>query len=110
MLERLYTALHLQDLNFWAVLDILILALLGTAGLGTIGATAFRLPRWARERERQMEAIAARAVERMTADQAPALHEPLSSPRLDGDTLADRADASAALRTASTSTHPTSRG
>ena len=28
MLERLYTALHLQDLNLWAVLDILILALL----------------------------------------------------------------------------------
>jgi uncharacterized protein (TIGR00159 family) len=28
MLERLYTALHLQDLTLWAVLDILILALL----------------------------------------------------------------------------------
>jgi uncharacterized protein (TIGR00159 family) len=28
MLERLYTALHLQDLTLWAVLDILILSLL----------------------------------------------------------------------------------
>lgn len=40
-----------------------ILGLFGSMALGTFGANLVRLPRWARERERQMEAIAEHAVE-----------------------------------------------
>ena len=43
---------------------MVIMSLFVAAGLGGAGITAYQLPRWATERERQMEAIAARAVER----------------------------------------------
>ncbi len=49
---------------------MVIMSLFVAAGLGGAGLTAYRLPRWAQERERQMDAIAARAVERMTAPAA----------------------------------------
>jgi hypothetical protein len=42
----------------------LLLALLSAIGLGSTGVAAYRLPRWRAERARQMEAIAARALER----------------------------------------------
>lgn len=45
-------------------------ALLGAMGAGAIGFNALRLPRWAREREEQMEYIAARAQALITADPA----------------------------------------
>lgn len=44
-----------------------LLALLSAIGLGSMGVAAYRLPRWREERARQMEAIAARAVERVGA-------------------------------------------
>jgi hypothetical protein len=42
-------------------LDVL-LALQIALGLGAIGVTAYRLPRWAKDRERQIDEVAARAV------------------------------------------------
>ena len=45
----------------WAKITILILTTL--TGLGNFGFTAFRPPRWANERARQMEAISAKAIE-----------------------------------------------
>ena len=73
--------------------ETLVMAMLGAAGLGSIGLAAFQLPRWAEERGRQMEAIAARTVERMTPEPPSPLRDSISSPRLDLDTLPDRADA-----------------
>ena len=43
--------------------DKLLVTLFTAVGLGSAGITAFRLPRWARERAHQMEEIGARAVE-----------------------------------------------
>ena len=40
-----------------------ILTFMTSMGLGIFGYTAFRLPRWANERARQMEAISAKAIE-----------------------------------------------
>ena len=48
----------------------LFLAVLSAVGLGSIGVAAYQLPRWRAERARQMEAIAARAVERAEAPPA----------------------------------------
>jgi hypothetical protein len=48
----------------------LLLAMLSAIGLGSMGVAAYRLPRWRAERARQMEAIAARAVERAGAPPA----------------------------------------
>ncbi len=45
----------------------LFVSMFSVVGLGGLGVTAYRLPRWREERGRQMEAIAARAVERATA-------------------------------------------
>jgi hypothetical protein len=39
-----------------------VLGMFGGMSLFSFGANVVRLPRWARERERQMEAIAERAV------------------------------------------------
>ena len=55
MLERLYTALHLQDLTLWAVFDIFLLALLiyqllllirGTRSVNILLAMAVLLLLW----------------------------------------------------------------
>jgi len=62
---------------------MVIMALFIVAGLGGAGFTAYQLPRWAEERERQMDAVAARAVERVGAlppevsDQAATSSNPL---------------------------------
>ena len=52
---------------------MMVFTLISVMGLGSMGFTAFRLPRWARERARQMEALAARAVELAGAQPATAL-------------------------------------
>jgi hypothetical protein len=49
-----------------------IMSLFVAAGLSGTGITAYQLPRWAERRERQMEAIAARAVERASTSPAAA--------------------------------------
>jgi hypothetical protein len=68
----------------------LLLAVLSAIGLGSMGVAAYQLPRWRAERARQMEAIAARAVELAGAPPAAAvLGESAPSPRLDLDTRAD---------------------
>ncbi len=72
---------------------MMVLTLVSVLGLGSMGFTAFfRLPRWARERARQMEAMAARAVELADAQPATALPELDPSRRLDLDTLAEPED------------------
>ncbi len=71
---------------------MMVMTLISVIGLGGMGFTAFRLPRWARERARQMEALAARAVELAGAQPATALPEVDPSPRLDLDTLAEPED------------------
>jgi hypothetical protein len=48
-----------------------ILGLFGGMSLATFGANLIRLPRWARLRERQMEAIAEHAVELLSSPPAP---------------------------------------
>jgi len=57
-----------------------------------IGITRFTLRGWAMERGNQMEAIAARTVERMTAQAEEAIPEPVASPQLDLDALPDVED------------------
>ncbi len=56
------------------------IAILSTIGLGVFGSIALRLPRWARRRRHQMEAVAARlalAVQSpSSSDQPPALGKP----------------------------------
>ena len=47
-----------------------IMALFLAVGLGGAGLTALRLPHWAKKRGRQMDALAVRAVERMSAPPA----------------------------------------
>ena len=44
-----------------------VLGMFGGMGLFAFGANLVRLPRWARERERQMEAIAEHAVKLLSA-------------------------------------------
>jgi hypothetical protein len=62
---------------------MVIMSLFVAAGLGGAGLTAYQLPRWAEERERQMEAVAARAIERagapraVAADQEASVSDPL---------------------------------
>jgi hypothetical protein len=56
----------------------IFVSMFSVAGLGGLGAAAFWLPRWRKEQERQMEAIAARAVERAGAQ--PASTSPIWSP------------------------------
>ncbi|MEP0549109.1 MAG: hypothetical protein ABJF88_19415 [Rhodothermales bacterium] len=72
---------------------MIIMALFVAFGLGGIGRTAFQLPRWVEERERQMEAIIARTVERQGEAPAPAV--PLDAPvsALDLDALEEPAAA-----------------
>lgn len=64
-------------------------------GLAVSGVSAFQLPRWAEERSRQMDAVAARVLEHRVKTAAPVAAPP--SPRLDLDALmGQEADASAA--------------
>ncbi|MCH8123999.1 MAG: hypothetical protein IH853_12865 [Bacteroidetes bacterium] len=63
--------------------DKLLVTLFTAVGLGSAGITAFRLPRWARERAHQMEEIGARAVELVGGKTAKALRDVEPSPRLD---------------------------
>ena len=71
----------------------LFVSMFSVVGLGSIGVSAYQLPRWRRERERQMEAIAARAVERAGAQPATAPRELDPSRRLDLDLPTDPAEA-----------------
>ena len=48
---------------------LLVLGMFGGMALFAFGANLFRLPRWARERERQMEAIAEHAVKLLSGSQ-----------------------------------------
>ncbi len=72
---------------------MVVFTLISVMGLGSMGLTAFRLPRWARERARQMEAIAARAVELVGGQGATALREVAPSGRVDLDLPTDLAEA-----------------
>ncbi len=72
---------------------MMVFTLISVMGLGSMGLTAFRLPRWARERARQMEAIAARAVELVGGQGARALREVAPSGRVDLDLPTDLAEA-----------------
>ena len=76
-----------------ASVRMMVLTLISVMGLGSMGLTAFRLPRWARERARQMEAIAARAVELVGGQGATALREVAPSGRVDLDLPMDLAEA-----------------
>jgi len=69
--------------------DSLFVGMLAAAGLGMIGLTRYTLQRWAAERGQQMEAIASRAVERITSQAEEAIAEPVAAPRLDLDALPD---------------------
>lgn len=72
-----------------------VLALLAAGGLGRAGRTAYRLPRWAEERGRQMDAVAARTIARLgIPPTAEPVHEAVSAGRLDLDALEDPADES----------------
>ena len=51
---------------------LVVLGMLGVMALASFGANLIRLPRWARERERQMEAIAELAVKLLSNPQATA--------------------------------------
>ena len=56
--------------------DTLFTLMFSVVGLGGMGAAAWQLPRWRQERARQMEAVAARALERarpVAAELAPAV-------------------------------------
>lgn len=72
--------------------DSLFLGMYLAAGLGLIGFTRYSLQRWAAVRGRQMEAIAARTVERMSSPAEEIVPEPVASPRLDLDALPDVED------------------
>ena len=72
--------------------DSLFVGMLAAAGLGMLGVTRYSLPRWAKRRGRQMEEVATRAVERMTAQSTDSIDERLVSPRLDLDSLPDIED------------------
>lgn len=67
------------------LVKMMVLTLISVLGLGSMGFAAFRLPRWARERARQMETIAARAIERAGAKAATTPREVDPSRRLDLD-------------------------
>ncbi len=67
-------------------LRVMMLSLITVVGAGSLGFTAYGLPRWARERARQMEAIVARTVERAGALPAPPL--PQTAPPLRPDLAA----------------------
>lgn len=60
--------------------ESVFVSLFALAGLGSLGLSAYQLPRWRKERARQMERITARAVNRAVAQHAPAL--PASAPSL----------------------------
>lgn len=66
-----------EEPPFW------IPAVLVLAGLAFFSYAAVRLPSWAQERERQFEALAARASERVAAAQRPPAALPQAQPRLD---------------------------
>lgn len=72
--------------------ESLFVGMLAAAGFGMIGVTRFTLKRWSVERAEQMEAIASRTIERMTAQAEEAVPEPVASPRLDLDSLPDVED------------------
>ncbi len=84
--------------DFMVVMDkTFIVSMFALLGLGSIGITAYQIPRWAEERERQMEAIAARAIARASAPPtATPAHASAPAGRLDLDALEDHADAAQA--------------
>lgn len=65
-----------------------IVALIVSAGIANIGYAAFKLPRWAKTRQQQMEAIALHAVEYTNPD-LEALSDEVRSPQLDLEALED---------------------
>lgn len=79
--------------DFRLVDDTIIAVLFAAGGMGTLGLTAYQLPRWVEERGSQMDAISARALQRAAARQDASLREPDASPPLDFDPLPDAARA-----------------
>ncbi len=69
--------------------DAMFVAMLALAGLSMIGLTRLTLPIWAKERSRQMEAVASRTVERMTRQPESAIREPSVSPQIELDAPPD---------------------
>lgn len=56
--------------DFMVVLDkTLFVSMFAVLGIGSASVAAYRLPRWAKERARQMDEVAARTIERMGLDQ-----------------------------------------
>lgn len=69
----------------------IFMSIFAMAGLGGMGLSVYRLPRWVREREQQMETIAARAVELTSKVSAPSTQDPAMSGKVDLDTGGDQA-------------------
>lgn len=67
------------------VREVLMMALFIVAGLGSVGWTAYHLPRWADERSRQMAGIAERAAARAARADARAAGRPTVEPLLERD-------------------------
>lgn len=67
------SALNLAQGGFPDVGALLAVASLGLGGAGMFGASALRLPRWARTRQRQMDEVAARIAQMAAAPAVPAL-------------------------------------
>ncbi len=84
--------------DFMVVMDkTFIVSMFALLGLGSMGVTAYQIPRWAEERGRQMEAVAARAVAKASAPPlAEPVREAVPAGRLDLDALEDPADAAQA--------------
>lgn len=67
-----------------------VVSMFAVLGLGSMSVAAYRLPKWAREREAQIEAIASRAIE-FSASSIEYPHE-VSARGVDLDTVEDPAD------------------
>ena len=76
--------------GFRLVDDTFIATLFAVLGLGIGGNTFLRLPRWVEERGQQMEAIAARVMQRLAARQNTALQEPETAHSLDLNTRVEQ--------------------
>lgn len=63
--------------------DTLFVTMFAVLGMGGLGVSAYQLSRWRAQRERQMEAVAARALERAGAYETTASRAAASSPLLD---------------------------
>ena len=64
---------------------IMFVGLLALAGLGVAGFSAARLPRWSKERQQQMEAIAGRIVSTRRSHSTEARDKTLKADIIEGD-------------------------